>query len=65
MDSLELTTAIATVANLIACNVCDNDELNLIGSGITQLGDTVLIIVAQRTLCDKINQDKTKEDINK
>ncbi|MCL2860638.1 MAG: hypothetical protein FWF46_08920 [Oscillospiraceae bacterium] len=61
MSALELTTFITFLANWIACNIDDDDVLALIGAELTQLGDTVTTISAQRQLCEKLNnkQDDT------
>ena len=50
MNSWELTTAITALANAIACRLSD-DELNLLGVTLTQLGDTLITIATQRSIC--------------
>lgn len=52
MNSCELTAAITAIANAIACNK-SVDELNLIGVLFTQLGDTLITIATQRSICCK------------
>ena len=52
MNACELTAAITALANSIACGL-STDELNLIGVIFTQLGDTLLTIATQRSICDK------------
>lgn len=50
-DPLELTAAITALANGIACEL-SADELNLLGVVLTQLGDTLATIAAQRSFCE-------------
>ena len=50
MNSCELTASITAAANMIACRLSD-DELNLLGVTLTQLGDTLLTIATQRAIC--------------
>ena len=50
MNACELTAAITALANTIACGR-GVDELNLLGVTLTQLGDTLLTIAAQREIC--------------
>ena len=52
MDACELTASITAAANLIAHNLTD-DELNILGVTLTQLGDTLLTIATQRSICKK------------
>ena len=52
MNACELTASIAAVANTIAQNLT-NDELNILGVALTQLGDTLLTIATQRSICCK------------
>lgn len=54
MDACELTASITAAANLIAQNLTD-DELNILGVTLTQLGDTLLTIATQRSICCKKN----------
>ena len=54
MNACELTAAITAAANTIACNM-DNDELNLLAVILTQLGDTLAVIAAKRSLCENLN----------
>ena len=56
MNSCELTASITALANTIACKLTD-DELNLLGVTLTQLGDTLLTIATQRSICNR-NSDK-------
>lgn len=52
MNACELTAAITALANSIACGL-STDELNLIGVIFTQLGDTLLTIATQNSICCK------------
>ena len=50
MNSCELTASITAIANAIACGRTV-DEINLLGVTFTQLGDTLLTIATQRSIC--------------
>lgn len=50
MDPCELTALITAIANALAGQLSD-DELNILGTAVTQLGDTLLTIAAQRSIC--------------
>ena len=50
MNACELTTTITAVANYLACQLT-TEELELLGVSLTQLGDTLLTIVTQRSIC--------------
>ena len=50
MNPCELTASITALANTVACKLTD-DELNLLGAVLTQLGDTMVTIAAQRSIC--------------
>ena len=52
MNACELTTTITAIANYLAGQLTD-DELELLGVSLTQLGDTLLTIVTQRGICCK------------
>ena len=52
MNACELTASITALANAIACNKTI-DELNLLGVFFTQLGDTIITIATQRSICEK------------
>lgn len=56
MNAFQLTNFINTTANFIACHVDDDDELNLLSAIFTQLGDTLVTISAQRSICNKSNK---------
>lgn len=53
MNSCELTAAITAIANAIASQLTV-DEINLLGTTFTQLGDTLLTIGTQRGICQSI-----------
>ena len=50
MNPCELTAAITALANAIAYN-STVDELNLLGVIFTQLGDTLITIGTQESIC--------------
>ncbi len=52
MNPLALTTTITALANAIACRLND-DQLSYLGAILTQLGDTLATIAAQRSVCKR------------
>ena len=50
MNACELTASITAIANWLACQLTQ-DELNLLGASLTQLGDTLATIAAQKSIC--------------
>lgn len=52
MNSCELTACITAIANTLACRLND-DELSLLGSVLTQLGDTLITIATRRSICSR------------
>ena len=52
MNACELTASVTAIANLLAQHFTD-DELNILGVVLTQLGDTILTIATQRSICCK------------
>ena len=50
MNACELTATITAVANWLACQLTQ-EELELLGVTLTQLGDTLFTIAAQREIC--------------
>lgn len=52
MNPCELTASITAVANALACKLTA-DELSLLGVVLTQLGDTLLTIATQRSICER------------
>ena len=57
MNPCELTASITAIANALACKY-NNDELTLLASVLVQLGDTLVTIATQRTICENINNQK-------
>lgn len=57
MNSCELTASITAIANALACKL-NNDELTLLASMLSQLGDTLATIATQRSICENKNKDK-------
>ncbi len=63
MNSCELTASITAIANAIACKLTD-DEINLLGVTLTQLGDTLLTIATQRNICSRnSNQNSHQKNV--
>ena len=52
MNGCTLTASVTALANTLACNLTE-DELNLLGVILTQLGDTILTIATHRSICSK------------
>ena len=52
MNACEVTASITAIANWLACQL-NQEELELLGVALTQLGDTILTIVTQRSICCK------------
>ena len=50
MNTCELTATITAIANYLASQLTV-DQLELLGVSLTQLGDTILTIVTQKSLC--------------
>ena len=50
MNPCELTASITAIANTLACNLTQ-DELTLLGTVLTQLGDTLSTIAAHNSIC--------------
>lgn len=55
MNPCELTASITALANAIACKLTLN-ELNLLAVVLTQLGDTLATIAAQRSICEELSE---------
>lgn len=51
MNPCELTASVTAIANMLSCNL-SIDEINLLGSVFAQLGDTLMTIAAQKSLCE-------------
>lgn len=52
MNACELTASITALANMLAKNFTD-EELEILGVILTQLGDTLATIAAHRSICVK------------
>ena len=52
MNPCELTASITAVANWLACQLTQ-EQLELLGVSLTQLGDTLLTIAKQKSICCK------------
>ena len=50
MNPCELTASVTALANVIACRLSE-DELNILGVILTQLGDTLLTIATHKGIC--------------
>jgi len=61
MSGLELTSLVTLIANYIACNIKDDDELALLAAIYTQLGDTLATIVAQNIVCSRMQEEEIEE----
>lgn len=57
MNSCELTASITAIANAISCRLSE-EELTLLATVLVQLGDTLVTIVTQRSVCEKLNKSK-------
>ncbi|WP_366938292.1 DUF6774 domain-containing protein [uncultured Ruminococcus sp.] len=51
MNPCELTASVTAIANMLSCNL-SIDKINLLGSVFAQLGDTLMTIAAQKSLCE-------------
>ena len=52
MNGCTLTATITALANALACRLSE-DELNLLGAVLTQLGDTLLTTATYKSICCK------------
>ena len=50
MNGCELTASITAIANILACQL-SQEELELLGVSLTQLADTLLTIATQKPIC--------------
>ena len=50
MQACEWTASVTALSNALACRLND-DELNVLGVTLTQLGDTLITIAARKNLC--------------
>ena len=55
MNTCETTASITAIANALACKL-SNEELSLLASILVQLGDTLVTIVTQKTICENCNK---------
>ena len=55
MNPCELTASVTALANALACRLSE-EELNLLGAVLTQLGDTLTTIAVQKVICCKLEQ---------
>ena len=51
LNGCNLTASITAIANTLACRLTE-DELTLLGSVLTQLGDTLLTLATHRSICN-------------
>ena len=56
MSPLELTSAVTALANALACRLTV-DEMALLASLFTQLGDTLATIAARKALCEEYDKE--------
>lgn len=56
MSPLELTSAVTALANALACRLTV-DEMALLASLFTQLGDTLATIAARKALCGENDKE--------
>lgn len=54
MNPCALTASITAIANALACSR-SADEISLLGVAFTQLGDTLLTIATQKSICSKMD----------
>jgi hypothetical protein len=52
MNGCALTVSVTALANTLACSLTE-EELNLLGVTLTQLGDTLLTLATHRSICCK------------
>ena len=52
MNAYELTASLTAIANFLASQMTQ-EQLELLGVSLTQLGDTILTIVTQKSICCK------------
>lgn len=50
MNACELTASVTALANTLACKL-NEDEINMLGAVLTQLGDTLMTIAAHQVIC--------------
>lgn len=52
MNACELTASVTALANVLASGLTE-DEITMLGVVLTQLGDTLLTIATQKSICCK------------
>lgn len=52
MNPCELTATVTAIANTLACKLT-KEELSLLAAVLVQLGDTLVTIVTQKSICEK------------
>lgn len=52
----DIAALISLITLLIADNVKDNDELNVLANVIVSIGDSLSAIASQRQLCDSLKK---------
>lgn len=57
MNGCSLTASITAIANTLACRLTE-DELNLLGVTLTQLGDSLLTLATHRSICCKSQENR-------
>ena len=57
MNPCELTASITALANAISRRM-SVDEMNMLGVVLTQLGDTIITIATQRSICESDLSDE-------
>ena len=57
MNSCGLVTFVTAVANTLSCKLTD-EQLTLLASVLVQLGDTLVTIVTQRSVCNEKQPEK-------
>ncbi len=60
MDPCALTAGVTALANAIACRLGE-PELNLLALVLTQLGDTLATIAAQRAYCREAGEEQAHD----
>ncbi|MDD3200057.1 MAG: hypothetical protein PHV71_01855 [Eubacteriales bacterium] len=55
MNSRETIALVSTLSIIISEQIPNNEELGLLSAALTQLGDTLSTIAAQRTLQERKN----------
>ena len=55
LNAYELAASVTAVADTLACRL-SNDELTVLAAVLVQLGDTLVTIVTQRTVCENMNK---------